>query len=202
MDLSLSLLFSTLSGVFLLWGYLAYNKDIFRGSSQPNIISWGIWTTTTVLNMASYFIMTKDILKISLPIVETFACLFTFIYAFSQKKTITLISTTDKITLSIGSLALFGWWLIQSAVFANMVLQFACIAGFTSTYKSVWHNPSKEKLFPWTVFSLAYTFLLLTVISRWSGTTTELVSPVLGVVLHSGLAILIAVRTKSFKITA
>jgi len=197
--IEVSLLFSILSGIFIFWGYFVYNEDIFRDVSSPNVTTWGIWTTTSLINTTSYFSMTTDFFKVIVPLIEIIACLFTFLYALSHKKNIASISTTDIFTLIIGTISIFVWWLFRSATFANMIVQIAFIAGFAATYTSTWNNPNSEKAFPWILFSFSYAFLLITVILRWSRTIPELVFPILGTATHFGLVFLIIFRTKFLK---
>ena len=83
--MTLPLAFSLLSSLFILLGYIIYIRGIFLGTCKPNAISWALWTMTTILNMASYLVMTGDILKNSLSIVSSVACLVTFIYAVYKK---------------------------------------------------------------------------------------------------------------------
>ncbi|MCK9352489.1 MAG: hypothetical protein WCT49_06630 [Candidatus Paceibacterota bacterium] len=196
--MNISLAVSLLSGIFILLAFAIYNREIFRGSSKPNVVSWGLWSMVTVLNMASYLALTGDILKNSLSIVAASATFVTFLYIFQKNSGISL-TMTDWITLSIGVISAFVWMVFQSAVFANLTLQLANIAAFVPTYRSVWNNPENEKPLPWFFFSTAYLFLNITVFIRWSGNAADLVFPVLGLFLHASLTALIVFRKKYLK---
>jgi len=193
--MEISVVLSLLTGIVTLAGYIVYNRDIFLGACRPNAVSWALWTMAIILNMASYFSMTGDLLQNSLQIVSSGACAITFGYAL-YKKNYSPLTATDKFTLGTGIIAVACWWWFDSAVFANMIIQFAIVAAFIPTYKSVWNNPANEKPTPWFIFSLAYLLLCLTVFLRWQGSWADLVFPLLGVGLHLALAILIIFRPK------
>jgi hypothetical protein len=193
--MDISLIFSLLSGVCILLAYIVYNKDAFLGLSKPNAVSWGLWTMVTILNMASYFVMTGDILKNSLPIVASFACITTFGLALYKKNYVPL-STIEKLALTTGVIAIIGWYLFRSAVFANVILQLANAAAFVPTYRSVWKNPANEKPLPWGIFTTAYALLCITVLLRFDGKFAELLFPFLGLILHSSLTTLIIFRKR------
>lgn len=191
--MDISFLFSFLSGMCILATYAIYNRDIFLGRTKPSAVSWGIWAVITTLNMASYFVMTGDILKNSLPMVASVACLITFLFLLG-KKNYAPPAMIDYSTLSIGVLAILGWWQFRSALFANMLLQFANVIAFIPTYRSVWNNPKNEKPLPWALFVLSYIFLTATVILRFKGNIADLVFPILAIFLHSAVVFLIFFR--------
>lgn len=191
--MNVPLLFSLLTGVITLSGYIVYNRGIFLGTCKPQAVSWALWTMATILNLASYLVMTDDLLKASLSIVSSIACLFTFICAL-YKKNYKPLSAIDGVTLGIGIISALAWWQFHSAVCANIILQFAVIAGFIPTYQSVWKDPRNENLATWILFSFAYLSLSITVLLRWNGNIPELIFPLLGLTLHSALAFLIVFR--------
>jgi len=188
--MNVPLFFSLLTGVITLSGYIAYNRGIFLETCKPQAVSWALWTMATIFNLASYLVMTGDLLKASLSIVSSVACLFTFLCAL-YKKNYKPLSPIDGITLGIGIISAFAWWQFHSAVYANMILQFAVIAGFIPTYRSVWKNPRNENMATWILFSFAYLSLSITVLLRWNGDIPELIFPLLGLTLHSAMAFFI-----------
>ena len=191
--MNVSEVFSTLAGVFIFAGYIVYDKEIFLGRCKPNVISWSLWTMTTVLNLASYLAMTGDIFKASLSIVSSFFCLLTLIFALAKREYKPL-QIFEWLTLVIGVLAVFVWWRYQSSLYANMIVQFAIVVAFMPTYRSIWNNPTNECVFPWLIFTVAYMLLVGTVLSRWNGQPEDLVYPILGSALHLLVVILIIAR--------
>jgi hypothetical protein len=194
--MDISLLFSLLSGIFILLAYGTYNRDIFLGVSKPNAVSWGLWTIITLLNTASYFIMTGDVFKNLLSFSASIACFITFIFVIREKNYSALLMV-DYSTLSIGVIAVFSWWWFRSVVSANLILQLANIIAFIPTYRSVWNNPKNEKPLPWFLFGIAYLFLNITVFLRWNNNHTDLVFPVIALILHASLAVLIIFRSRT-----
>lgn len=188
-----SLITSSLAGIFIFIAYIVYGRNVYFGFSKPNAVSWGLWTMITVLNMASYLVMTGDILKNSLPMVASVACLFTFLFLLG-KKNYAPPAMIDYLAFSIGALAIISWWQFHSAVFANMILQLANIVAFIPTYRSVWNNPKNEKPLPWALFVLSYIFLTITVVLRFNGNITDFVFPVLAIFLHFAVIFLIFFR--------
>ncbi len=189
------LFFSLLSGVFILLGYFVYNRGIFLGTCRPNAVSWGVWTMTSVINLTSYFVITDDVLKVGMSAVSTLACLLTFIFLLGKRNCAPL-SFVEKITLGIGIISALAWWQFHSAVSGNLILQSAIIAGFISTYQSIWKNPQRESLVAWAFFTLAYASLATTVVLCGNGSLPELAYPFLGLALHFASAFLIVVRRR------
>ncbi|MCX6738948.1 MAG: hypothetical protein NT098_02730, partial [Candidatus Parcubacteria bacterium] len=165
----------------------------------PNAVSWALWTMTSTLNLTSYFVITDDFLKVGMSAVSTLACLLTFIFLLGKKSWAPL-SHVEKITLGIGIISAFAWWQFHSAISGNLILQFAIIAGFISTYRSIWKNPSEESLFAWTLFTLAYASLATTVVLCGNGSLPELIYPFLGLTLHFTSAFLIVIRRRSLRL--
>lgn len=196
--MNVPLLFASLSGMTAFSGYVVYNVRVCQGASAPNATSWALWTAAAILNLATYFDMTGDLLKIIPPLVTPFGCFFTFVFAV-YKKNYGPLSPIEWAAFGIGVMSALLWWRFHSSMYANMVLQTAIIAGFVPTYKSVFEDPLREDIIAWILFSLAYLFLCVTVFFRWSGNIPELVFPLLGLTLHSGLASFIAVLRRKNK---
>lgn len=163
--------------------YALYNKDILRNRSVPNRASWGIWAFITILNFTSYGSMSKDWMKSLLPTISSILCVLTFVLTFFKQKKVKF-SRWDLAALGLGLLAGLIWFLLKSATYANLILQFALTIGFVPTIRCVYKNPKSEKSLSWFLWSCAFLLSIVVVISRWNGQWQELVYPTNALLWH------------------
>ncbi len=195
--MDISKIFSILAGVFMFLGYVLYDKEIFLGRCKPNVISWSLWTMTSTINLASYFAVTGDIMKISLSVVSSFFCIVTLIIAIA-KKNCKPITSYERCTLGIVLTSLVAWYIFKSSLCANVIVQFATIIAFVPTYQNAWKTPSNENLTAWIIFTLSFVMLLVTVSLRWNGQIESFIYPILGVILHT-IVVAIIIYSRKMK---
>ncbi|MFH0927942.1 MAG: hypothetical protein V1821_00540 [bacterium] len=182
------------AGLTHLLGFGIYNKQMFRGESIPNVATWFLSAFIYSLNLASYFYMTLDLIKIIMPLLGALACIGTLGYALARGK-LSKPSPFDLATLPIGVTAALVWFYFRSATYANLILQVAAIVAIVPTLRGVKKNPLTERALPWFVWSFAYTFLVLTVLLRPRGSYLELVYPAIGIAIHASVGYLARRRT-------
>lgn len=187
MDFSFQL--GIFAGVLQLVAYGLYGKQIFQGKSLPNTAAWSVWALLALLGSSSYVVMTADPAKYFLPLASAAATLCTFVYAISAGK-FRRMDTLGWFTLLLCILAGLIWWLLRSAVFANIISVGIVAVSFIPIYSSLLKNPSHEMALPWWVWTSAYSLLTLVVILRWDGHYVNLVYPVTMVFLHISVVLL------------
>ncbi len=170
-------------------GYIWYDRDLLRGTTRPNLSSWFVWTGITLLSVSSYVTATGDIFKSALSWSILLANIVTFALIVQRAK-FSMLSKLDIAALMIGCTAALFWFVTASAWWGNIVIQIAIIAGGIPTYVSVWRNPANEKPGPWLLWGLAFICAAFVVVFRWVGNPLELVYPIIGVVLYSGIGVL------------
>ncbi len=166
-----------------------YNIDLFRGRIRPNLSSWLVWTFITVLSSTSYFIASDDPVKALFAFTNSAACAVTFGIILWRGR-FSSVGRADAVAATIGVFAGLLWLVGRSAAWGNLVLQLAIVVGCIPTYRSVLRAPSSEKPGPWLLWGLTFALAVIVVLMRWSGKPLDLVYPVVGLVLYSGIGVL------------
>ena len=81
-------------------------------------------------------------------------------------------------------------------MYANFMIQVAVAIGFIPTYRMVWHQPQKERVRPWLLWTLAYAVFTLAVSLVKPGQWQALVYPINLLLLHPVVVVLILIRSK------
>lgn len=187
MDTAIAL--GVIAGLLQLVAFAIYNKQIIHGTSRPNAATWTLWSYLTVLNVASYAVMSNDWVKCILPAASSAACLTTFFYA-AYKGKLSKLESLDNVTLLIGIFAGFVWWYFSSAKYANLILQVAVAISFAPTLRGVWINPLIERAWPWFIWSSAYVLNIIMIVMRWRNQYEDLVYPINCLILHATVGLL------------
>lgn len=165
---------------------MLYNWKTFAGETHPNISSWSVWASITVLNFTSYKKLTGDWVKSVLPTANSVMCIVTALAAL-RTGSIGGLSGIDETCLLLGVIAGVSWCLFKSASFAQIILQVAIVVGFIPTLAGAWHKPSSEPAFAWCLWVVAFIAQCFTVNFTWGGKRMEFLYPVNMVVFHGAV---------------
>jgi hypothetical protein len=187
--LDITILLGITAGLMHVLAFVLYNRQMPKGTSQPNSATWTLWTFLTVLNVSSYAVMSGDWVKSLLPLVSSIACIATFLFSFYKGK-LSKIDPWDGLALGIGIISGLVWWYYKSAMYANLILQASVAVSFVPTYRGVWKDPMKERALPWYIWSSAYILSIIVVALRWHNQYQDLVYPVNCLILHAVVGLL------------
>lgn len=177
-----------LAGIFQLIGYFLYSKDVFKGQIKPNTASWSIWTVGSVLESYSYIALTGDWVKNILPIVCSLSVI-AFFFICIKRGHFEKISPFEWIIVIGDTIAIFVWWLYQSAFYANTLLIVTAIASFLPIIRHTYLHPKEETPGPWIYWTIAYFLLGVTSLLRFEK-VEDLLYPISFLILHAIVAIL------------
>lgn len=180
---------AALAGILSISAFAIYNWKIFAGEASPNITSWFLWGTLTILNVTSYKAMTHDWVKSALPTINSTLCLLTFFFTLFFGK-VHGLGGYDIAVLIIGVTAVVVWWLFRSSKSANLLVQVALAVAFIPTYLSVIADPSTEIALSWFLWAACFLLQTVVVILRWKKEWVELVYPLSNFGLQFALGIL------------
>lgn len=180
---------SLLAGCLHLIAVGIYNKQMLKGTSQPNTATWSLWAFLIVLNVSSYAVMSGDWVKSVLPAAGAFASVATFLFSLYKGK-LSKLDRLDTFALGIGIVSGLAWWYYKSATFANLILQVSIVISFVPTYRGVLKDPRKERALPWYLWSTAYLVGMIVVFLRWQNQYEDLVYPFLCFLLHAPVGLL------------
>lgn len=172
----------------LLAGYAVYYKSVKNGV-RPNTTLWTLWTFGSLLELASYMVVTGDWAKNVLPLVCAVACIVLYIYFLAHGKFQRL--TFGNILIIIADIAaLILWFVTESALVANLAMQVSTVISFIPMYKEVFDEDENETQLPWIIWSITYALDILLVITRWEK-WGDLAYPLTNFVLHFAMWALI-----------
>lgn len=185
------LLLAILAAAIHLFGYVVYARQSRGGGSQPNIITWGVWTFLVLLNAFSFFNIGDDPVRSLLPFASSLGVLWTFPLLLVQREfTIKKPSVKELSILLICVVAGILWKLkIVDAAWANVAFQIGIIVSFIPTIEGVWGNPNNEKPFAWWLWVSAHTLQLGVITARFTR-VEEFAAPIVGIILHGIVAML------------
>ena len=154
----------------------------------------------TLINALSYISMTGDPIKSILAFTDFIACLIITCLILFKGRYLKL-GLTEKLVIVFSLLSIFIWFLLRSATYANLLLQVAYVLAFVPTYVGVYKNASVERALPWLLWTISFIINLLVIALRWNVAWQDFVNPVVAIVLHFGLALLVARGSNYAQIT-
>jgi len=167
-----------------LGAFITYNRQMLRGDSRPNAVTWGIWAIGATLNGASYFFMNMDVIKALLPLVGSLACIWVFVLSLLKGK-LSKPDKADLATLWLGIVAVVVWWTFRSAAYANLLFQVGLVVSIIPTVRGVIRDPGNEKANAWFMWGCAYLLMLCVVLLRWQGIWQDMALPLAGMTTHT-----------------
>lgn len=140
-----------LSGVAILLSFVPYIRDIFKGKTKPERISWLIWA---ILGSISFFSQLAKGASYSLVLTgaQTFGDLFIFILAI--KYGFGGFLKRDVYALIGAGVGLFLWYMTKEAAVALFMVIFIDAIGVVLTVIKSYENPDTETVSTW-VFTFA-----------------------------------------------
>lgn len=181
--INISLVLTVLSSLIFLTFFVLYNKNIINGSVKPNIVSWGLFSLITLINAITYIAFTNDILKGALAFTDFFTCIvITCLILFKGKYF--KLTILEKIIIILSIISIFVWWVLNSAVYANLLLQPAYILAFIPTIKNALINPKNESSLVWLMWAFSFLITIIVIIIRWDNNFADIVNSLIAFSLH------------------
>lgn len=178
-------------------GYYYYYLSVKNGI-RPNTTSWTIWTLGSILDLVSYMALTGDWVKNLLPMACTAASVVLYIHFLSRGK-FQKLSTENILIIVSDIIATVLWYLTDSALVGNILLQVSTVISFVPIIKEVYDEDENETPLPWLIWSAAYFMDLILVGLRWEK-WGDIVYPATCFVLHLLVWYLVTEHFKAIKI--
>ncbi len=186
---AIALPLTILSSAIFLGFFILYNKNILNGSGKPNIVTWSLFSLITLINSITYLSFTHDTLKGALAFTDCFTCLIITSLIIFKNHHFRLI-LLEKIIIILSILSLVIWYLLHSAVYANLLLQPAYILAFVPTLRNVWKNPAGESALVWLMWAFSFILTLIVVYIRWDNNPADFINPLIALILHTSVGLL------------
>lgn len=144
-------IFGYLSGIAILLSFVPYIKDIFRGTTKPERISWLIWS---VLGAISFFSQYAKGASFSLIMTGAQAVGDLLIFGLAVKYGLGGLLKRDIAAFVGALLGLLLWYLTKEAAVALFIVIFVDGIGAALTIVKSYEKPETETVSAWI-----YTFL-------------------------------------------
>ncbi len=132
-------------------GAFAYIRDMFRGKSKPNLITWGLWAFAPLVATGAALSAEADVWSTVRIFMSGFGPLLVFIAAFVVRQGYWKLSKFDYACGSLSLVALAAWLLADSPVLAILLAATADLLATLPTVLKAWRHPETETLYTYFV---------------------------------------------------
>ncbi|HEY4964112.1 MAG TPA: hypothetical protein VIH90_05445 [Candidatus Saccharimonadales bacterium] len=177
-----------LSGLIYIVGDIPYIKDVIKGRTKPQRISWALFFGLNVINLANQIALNAHS---SLWLIYSWTLVTFIIFALSIKKGVGGKSRIDIICVSGAILGLILWALLKTplaSLYCNLLVG---IIAFIPTIKKAYVSPGTETKISWLTATIA---AVLSTISVGRGDSTLLLIPVCSAILSGTIFTILVVR--------
>ena len=186
-------IFLVISLILTLGSVFPYIRDILKGSTKPNIVSWATWTlltaVATIAEISAHEYRTA--IFTSFAVIETLTIvLLGFKYGYAK------YSKFDAVCQFASLSGFFFWWLFNTpaaAVIASVSIDFI---GALPTVRHSYLKPGEET---WSTFALAGLGGVFVLFALNSYTWTSLTYPIYIVIINFVFTGVIICRRSHFK---
>ncbi len=143
-----------------------YIRDIIKGTTRPNLVSWFIWFLAPMI--AAFVSLSKGAGISVVPIfMAGFTPLLVILFALKSKNSYWKFTLLDYICLVLSLLAIIVWVFLEEGSLATIFAISADLIAFVPTFVKSWKNPNTETVWPYCsgAFSAVLSVLTLTALS-------------------------------------
>lgn len=198
----LSKVFASLACLLAVATMGMYMRQIKNGTTVPNLVSILIWLVSSLINAATYLLITRDSWKGAIAVVYTALCLITLVYSLKRRKFAPVVRVDALILLACATVGVawvgfrsFGSYSKESvdiaAYLANLV-----VAVFSSgpIFFGLLAGRLKENPRSWTMSCASYIFASLAVWVSYDGNFLSLAFPLInGIGVNGAMTLVILV---------
>ena len=151
LGLSLAHWLVILSAVLGLSGSFAYIRDMFRGKSKPNLVTWGLWAFAPLIATGAALSASADIWATVRIFMSGFGPLLIFLFAFIVPQSYWKLSKFDFACGGLSLIALFAWLGANSPVLAILLAAAADLLAALPTIIKAWKYPETETVYTYFI---------------------------------------------------
>ena len=150
-----------------LTGTFAYIRDMFRGKSKPNLITWGLWAFAPLIATGAALSAHADGWSTVRIFMSGFGPLLVFLFAFIVRQGYWKLSKIDYVCGLLSLVALGTWLLADSPVLAILFAAIADLFASLPTILKAWKHPETETVYTYFV-GLFTASIVLPAIPVWN----------------------------------
>lgn len=134
-----------------LTGALVYIRDMFRGKSKPNLVTWGLWAFAPLIATIAALSADADGWATVRIFISGFGPLLVFISAFIVPKSYWRLSRFDYICGVFSIIAILVWLVAKQPLLAILLLAVADLFATLPTIIKAWKYPETETLYTYFI---------------------------------------------------
>lgn len=167
LEISLAHWLVVVSAVLSLSGALAYIRDMFRGKSKPNLVTWGLWALTSLVAAFAAISVGSDKWATARIFVAGLGPLLVFIFALIIRKSYWKLSRFDYLCGAVSIIAILSWVLANSPLIAILLLAIADLFATLPTLIKAWKYPETETTYTYFI-GLFTAWIIVPAIPVWN----------------------------------
>jgi hypothetical protein len=140
-----------LSAFISLTGAAAYIRDMFRGKSKPNLVTWGLWAFAPLVATGAALSADADYWATVRIFMSGFGPLLVFLAAFVVQQGYWKLSSFDYACGALSLVALGVWLGVGSPIMAILIAAIADLFATLPTIIKAWKFPETETLYTYFV---------------------------------------------------
>lgn len=140
-----------LSVLLSLSGAIVYIRDMFRGKSKPNLVTWGLWAFAPLIATGAALSVNADYWSTIRIFMSGFGPLLVFIFAFIVKQGYWKLSKFDYLCGALSLIALVVWLMVGSPLIAILIAAVADLFATLPTVIKAWKYPETETLYTYFI---------------------------------------------------
>jgi hypothetical protein len=143
-----------------LTGAFAYIRDMFRGKSKPNLVTWGLWAFAPLVATGAAFSANADGWATVRIFISGFGPLLVFIFAFIVRQSYWKLSRFDYACGVLSIIAILVWVVANSPLAAILLLAVADLFATLPTIIKAWKYPETETLYTYFIGLLTASIII------------------------------------------
>lgn len=152
--------FGILAGLLALVATIPYLRDILKGTTRPNKVSWLIWVILQTIALLSQWASGgKDSLLLTIGDLAASATILVLAFYKGESKWHWL----DRLALIGAGAGLILWYILNQPVIALMMTIFVDFCGVAPTLRKAYVDPQSETMSTWLLVGIGAVFGALAV---------------------------------------
>ena len=139
------------SALISLSGAAVYIRDMFRGKSKPNLVTWGLWGFAPLIATGAALSADADMWATVRIFMSGFGPLLVFLAAFFVRQGYWKLSRFDYACGALSFIALGAWIGADSPILAILLAALADLFATLPTIFKAWKYPETETLYTYFV---------------------------------------------------
>ncbi len=136
-----------ISAFLTLTGASAYIRDMIRGTSKPNLVTWGLWAFAPIIATGAALSTHADVWITVRTFMSGFGPLLIFSVAFFVPQSFWKLTPLDFVCGGLSVIALVAWLVAGSPVLAILLAALSDLLATIPTLIKAWKHPETETLY-------------------------------------------------------